>query len=193
MITPVFTITQDPNLVIIVIKTPYIKVSDIELYCEGSDFTFYAKPYYLRLHFPGNLVDDDRVNASYDIAAGEMNIKIPKETPGEEFPDLDLLTKLLAPKSVKKIEKPLIEVIEGDNDDDINHENTNELNGLLEMEIEQRLDEDHNDDFLIRELNSKTNNNHDEKQRSKPLIQEIFDGEINDENEAKRIYNLLEE
>ncbi|CAI2177446.1 9370_t:CDS:2 [Funneliformis geosporum] len=193
MITPVFTITQDPNLVIIVIKTPYIKVSDIELYCEGSDFTFYAKPYYLRLHFPGNLVDDDRVNASYDIAAGEMNLKIPKETPGMEFPDLDLLTKLLAPKSVKKIpEKPLIEVIEGDNNDEVNHEN-NEFIRLFEKENEQKLYEDNNEDFLIRELNSESNNNHNEKQKSKPLIQEIFDGKINDENEAKRIYNLLEE
>ncbi len=141
-------------------------------------------------------MDNDYVNASYDITAGEMNIKIPKETPGEEFPDLDLLTKLLAPKSVIKIpERPLIEVIGGnDDDDDDDHENNNDLNELFEKDNEQKLCEDNNNDgFLIRELNSKVNNNDNYKQKSKPLIQEIFDEEINDENEAKRIYNLLEE
>ncbi|RIA98554.1 SHQ1 protein [Glomus cerebriforme] len=154
MITPIFTVTQDLKFITIVVKTPYIKASDVELYCEGPDFTFYVKPYYLRLHFSGNLVDDDRVNASYDIATGEMNIKIPKETPGEEFLDLDLLTKLLAPKSVNKVpERPLIEVI-GDNDDgDDNRENDDEL-----FEKENDGQKSFNDDFLIRELNSNVNN-----------------------------------
>src|SRR2546430_3492843 len=118
---------------------------------------------------------DDHINASYDITAGEMNIKIPKETPGEEFPDLDLLTKLLAPKSINKVpEKPLIEVM-GDNDD---HENDDEL-----FDDEQKLYEtNNNNDFLIRELNSNTNNdvNHvNEEKKFKPLIQEIFGDEIN--------------
>ena len=129
-------------------------------------------------------MDDDHVNASYDISSGEMNIKIPKETPGEEFPDLDLLTKLLAPKSANKVpERPLIEIIggdDGDNKDD---------NELFEKEGERKPYENNNDDFLIRELNSNnSNDNVNEKQTSKPLIQEIFS---DDEDEAKKMYNLI--
>src|SRR6266542_4426120 len=129
-----------------------------------------------RLHFPGNLMDNDYVNASYDITAGEMNIKIPKETPGEEFPDLDLLTKLLAPKNINKVpEKPLIEVIEDNNDGNDNHENNDELEGLFEKEDDGQKPYD---DFLIRELNSNNVNNDvndvNKDKKSKPLIQEIF-------------------
>ncbi|RGB43927.1 SHQ1 domain-containing protein [Rhizophagus diaphanus] len=197
MITPNFTITQDFKFITIIIKTPYIKVSDVELYCEGPDFSFYVKPYYLRLHFPGNLVDDDRVNASYDISSGEMNIKIPKETPGEEFSDLDLLTKLLAPKSVKKVpEKPLIEIIDDNNDENNNQENDNELEELFEKEDYRQKSYKNNNDFLIRELNNDVNNevnDVNDVNDNKPLIQELFGGKINDDKEAKRLYKLLEE
>src|SRR3954451_12124026 len=121
---------------------------------------------------------DDHINASYDITAGEMNIKIPKETPGEEFPDLDLLTKLLAPKRINKVpEKPLIEVM-GVSDD---HENDDELNELFDDEP-KLYETDNNNDFLIRELNSNTNNDVNDvnkEQRFRPIIQEIFDGKIN--------------
>src|ERR1044072_1536222 len=96
---------------------------------------------------------NDNINASYDITAGEMNIKIPKETPGEEFPDLDLLTKLLAPRSIRAPERPLIEVIGGNDDDDDDHENNNDLNRLYERNNEQKLYENNDNDFLIRELN----------------------------------------
>jgi hypothetical protein len=155
----------------------------------------------LRLHFPGNLVDDDRVNASYDISAGEMNIKIPKETPGEEFPDLDLLTKLLAPKSVKKVpEKPLIEVIGDKNDGNNDQENDDELEELFKKEDDRQKSCKNNNDFLIREFsNNNDTNDVDEDyevnkdQNSRPLIQELFDEKINDDKEAKRLYKLLKE
>lgn len=134
---------------------------------------------------------DDHINASYDITAGEMNIKIPKETPGEEFPDLDLLTKLLAPKCINKVsEKPLIEVMR---DNDGNNENDDELNELF-CDEQKPYETDSSNDFLIRELNSNINNEVNEvneEQKFKPLIQEIFGGKINDENEAKKKYNLL--
>ncbi|CAG8753667.1 14827_t:CDS:2, partial [Acaulospora morrowiae] len=64
--------------------------------------------------------DDERVKASYDVSIGEIVIDLPKETPGEDFSDLDLLTKLLAPRKSKILDKPLIEVVgesKGENDD----------------------------------------------------------------------------
>jgi hypothetical protein len=48
------------------------------------------------LHLPGNIIEDDRASAEYDVAEVKITAKIPKETSGQHFPDLDLLPKLLA-------------------------------------------------------------------------------------------------
>jgi len=45
-----------------------------------------------------------------------MTVKLPKETPGEYFPDLDLLTKLLARSVASSNGGHLIEVV-GENND----------------------------------------------------------------------------
>jgi protein SHQ1 len=55
------------------------------------------------LTFPGNLVEDGRETASYDLSNGIFNLKIPKETPGEHFKDIDLLTTLLAKSDTKSV------------------------------------------------------------------------------------------
>lgn len=51
----------------------------------------------------------------YDPSSGEFVVKLSKGTKGEHFPDLDLLTKLLArkgePDASKAPKKPLIEVV----------------------------------------------------------------------------------
>jgi protein SHQ1 len=64
-------------------------------------------------------VEDDDSKAVYDPSAGQFTIRVTKETKGEHFADLDLLTKLLArtgENNAKTSEpkKPLIEVIGGD-------------------------------------------------------------------------------
>lgn len=48
MITPAFELTQDPDFLTIVIKVPYARASEFDVYFEGEDFKFYAKPYFLR-------------------------------------------------------------------------------------------------------------------------------------------------
>ncbi|KAI8996955.1 SHQ1 protein-domain-containing protein [Pilobolus umbonatus] len=122
MITPTFKVDQDTDSVKITINTPYVRAQDVDIYVEGSEFRFFLRPYFLRLHFPGNIVEDDDSKATYDPSAGQFNIVISKETKGENFEDLDLLTKLLArtgeePKA-KEVKKPMIEVI-GQEDDDV--------------------------------------------------------------------------
>lgn len=77
-------------------------------------FTFLGDGGVKSLHFPGNLVEDDGSRATYDPSSGQFTVKITKETKGEHFADLDLLTKLLARKgeaSTDTPKKPLIEVI----------------------------------------------------------------------------------
>ena len=60
-------------------------------------------------------MDDERAKATYNVGEGELTVILPKETPGEYFPDLDMLTKLLVRKgdlsTEKQIKRPLIEVI----------------------------------------------------------------------------------
>ena len=48
------------------------------------------------MYLPGNIVEDERASASYNVAEGIITAKVPKETPSEHFPDLDMLSKLLA-------------------------------------------------------------------------------------------------
>lgn len=108
MITPKFTIRQDENRVYIDIKTAHIRAAggELEFQVEGDLFVFSLVPYYLRLRFPGRLLNDEdekvqedetlKSTTSYDAANCVINISICKEVPGEDFPDLDLISKLLA-------------------------------------------------------------------------------------------------
>ncbi|NWH73206.1 SHQ1 protein, partial [Piaya cayana] len=109
MITPAFELTQDPDFLTVIIRVPYAKASEFDVYFEGEDFKFYAKPYFL-LTLPGRIVEDGREKASYDADKGTFTIKLPKETPGQYFEGLDMLTSLLAPKKSRSA-KPLVEEI----------------------------------------------------------------------------------
>ncbi|KAI9354981.1 SHQ1 protein-domain-containing protein [Pilaira anomala] len=135
MITPTFKVDQDNDSITIVINTPYVRAQDVDLHVEGSEFRFYLRPYFLRLHLPGNILEDDDSKAVYDPSAGQFTIRVTKETKGEHFPDLDLLTKLLARTGETSIQsnqpkKPLIEVVGG----------STEENTLGETEIQDAID-----------------------------------------------------
>ncbi|NXR35178.1 SHQ1 protein, partial [Zosterops hypoxanthus] len=127
MITPAFELTQDPDFLTVKIRVPYARASEFDIYFEGEDFKFYAKPYFLRqvvekgisffifffvcrLTLPGRIVEDGREKASYntDEGIGTFTIQLPKEVPGQYFEGLDMLTSLLAPKKSRSA-KPLVE------------------------------------------------------------------------------------
>ncbi|XP_053297408.1 protein SHQ1 homolog [Pleuronectes platessa] len=108
MITPAFDLSQDPEYLILSIRVPYTRTSEFDLYIDGSDFKFYAKPYFLRLTLPGRIVEDGREKAKFDIDKGLVTLRVPKETSGENFEGLQMLTSLLAPKGSRSA-KPLVE------------------------------------------------------------------------------------
>ncbi|XP_053891906.1 protein SHQ1 homolog isoform X2 [Malaclemys terrapin pileata] len=110
MITPAFELSQDPDFLTITINVPYAKVSEFDVYFEGKDFKFYAKPYFLRLTLPGRIVEDGREKASYNVDKGIFTVQLPKETSGQYFDGLDMLTALLAQKKSRSA-KPLVEEI----------------------------------------------------------------------------------
>ncbi|KAJ7998581.1 hypothetical protein DPEC_G00206390 [Dallia pectoralis] len=111
MITPAFELSQDPDFLIITIRVPYTRTSEFDLYIDGDDFKFYAKPYFLRLTIPGKIVEDGREKASFDIDKGLFTLHVPKETSGQHFEGLQMLTSLLAPKGSRSA-KPLVEDME---------------------------------------------------------------------------------
>ncbi|XP_041080452.1 protein SHQ1 homolog isoform X2 [Polyodon spathula] len=108
MITPAFELSQEQHFLTITIHVPYARASEFDLYIDGEDFKLYAKPYFLRLTLPGRIVEDGREKASFDVDKGLFTIRIPKETPGQHFEGLDMLTALLAPKGSRSA-KPLVE------------------------------------------------------------------------------------
>ncbi|KAI8808749.1 SHQ1 protein-domain-containing protein [Cladochytrium replicatum] len=124
MLVPQFSISQTPDFVVLELRCPFIKSQDVEIDVDGNEFKFHARPYFLRLTFPHALVEDGREESAYDVATGAVFLKIPKETPGQEFPDLDLLTSLISKSAGKSTEqsgmsvpggsiRPLIEVLGG--------------------------------------------------------------------------------
>ncbi|XP_077385890.1 protein SHQ1 homolog [Festucalex cinctus] len=113
MITPAFDLSQDPEYLILSARVPYTRTSEFDLYIEGTDVKFYAKPYFLRLTLPGRVVEDGREKATFDIDKGLFTVQIPKETAGEHFEGLQMLTSLLAPRGSRSA-KPLLEEISPD-------------------------------------------------------------------------------
>lgn len=116
MITPKFKVDQDDQTATVTIFTPFARISDAEINIDGDSFTFYSSPYYLRLNLPGRLVDSEleKHRVTYNSDLGAFVIDCQKETHGQNFEGLDMLTKLLQPPGADGVTKPLIEVIRDD-------------------------------------------------------------------------------
>ncbi|KAJ4001400.1 SHQ1 protein-domain-containing protein [Lentinula boryana] len=109
MITPRFSCSQTAESVIISVYCPSVRASDVEINVDGNLFSLHINPYFLRLNFTNSLIEDDASSAQYDPSTGYLNVTLTKEIKGQEFKDLDLLAKLLAPRPTAH--EPMIEVI----------------------------------------------------------------------------------
>jgi hypothetical protein len=97
MITPRFSCSQNDRSVIVSAYCPAVRASEIEIHVDGSLLSLHVAPYFVRLSFPASVVEDDQSSAVYDPASGYLTLTLTKLNRGENFPDLDLLGKLLAP------------------------------------------------------------------------------------------------
>lgn len=88
------------------------QASDAEINVDDTLLTVYVNPYFLRLHFPHAVVEDDDSTALYDPSTGYLTIALTKVVKGQTFADLDLLAKLLTPRSSRIPPAPSIEVLE---------------------------------------------------------------------------------
>ncbi|KAG9125031.1 hypothetical protein FRC07_009229 [Ceratobasidium sp. 392] len=125
MITPKFSCAQDAASVTLQLYVPSVRAADAEIHVEDTLFSIHINPYFLRLNFPHPVLEDDDSSATYDPASGTLTVRLTKETKGTHFPDLDLLAKLLAPRSAATLteegraRQPLIEVLDGSGLDDL--------------------------------------------------------------------------
>ncbi|KDN49456.1 hypothetical protein RSAG8_02158, partial [Rhizoctonia solani AG-8 WAC10335] len=137
MITPKFSCSQDDTSVLVQLYVPAVRAADVEVHVEDTLFSVHINPYFLRLNFPHPVLEDDESSASYDPSSGTLTVKLTKETQGIHFPDLDLLTKLLAPRSAAALSDegrskgPLIEVL--DSPDTL----ARQLDDRLRLDLEQ--------------------------------------------------------
>ena len=118
MITPRFTIKQDESFVIVILHVPYIKISNSQFFIEGTEFKFYIKPYYLRLNFSQEIEENGKEKATYNVDKGDVTVYVPKKNEGEYFEDLEITSKLLAPKE-PKVNTGLIEDLTEESDDEV--------------------------------------------------------------------------
>lgn len=128
-ITPKFSLRQDDEYLYVDVVVPYVKVTSMEFaVVDGTQFSFYCKPYLLKLNLPGPVIDEDeRAEALYDPDRehGLLVVKLVKANRGEVFPNLDLISVLLQPKASFPVAslaaaaagRALIEEIPGDDDD----------------------------------------------------------------------------
>lgn len=98
MITPRFTLSQDKNTITITIRAPYCSLNELDVSADEKNFIFVCKPYYLRLQLPGDIVDNEKHQSKFNSDAGEFFFFYEKKIPGEEFENLDFITKFLSPK-----------------------------------------------------------------------------------------------
>ncbi|TDH68074.1 hypothetical protein CCR75_007463 [Bremia lactucae] len=142
--TPRFHVTQDATWVFVHIHVPFVRVSEMEFDVDGQAFTFYCKPYLLKLHFPHEVKDDELAKAVYDPNKdnGTIVVHLPKMVPGVDFPDLDMLTTLLQPRRPlfdrtrqNHSQAPCIEVLESSSTDfhnSLQEHNSDQRNAFID-------------------------------------------------------------
>ncbi|ONH74563.1 Protein SHQ1 [Pichia kudriavzevii] len=98
MLTPRFELNQDEEFVYIKIHISNIRFSAaaIEMVVNENVFVFSLPPYYLRLRFPKQLVENEDATSEFVPNEECIKVRVPKLNKGEFFPDLDLGAKLLA-------------------------------------------------------------------------------------------------
>ncbi|KAK5576155.1 hypothetical protein RB653_007296 [Dictyostelium firmibasis] len=143
MIIPKFSVDQNDEFIIVVAITPYIKASEADFYLLENQFKFYCKPYFLRLTFSHNIVEDGKEKASFNVNTQEFTFYLPKEIKGQKFNDLDLITKLLEkkPTNTSKIQVLNDESNQNDEDEDGDDYEDEEWEFEQVVEPEPSLDE----------------------------------------------------
>jgi len=119
---------------------PFTHVADTEVFMDEKDFRFFSKPYFLRLHFPCEIIENDEASAKFDAETLSYVIQCPKVNQGEFFPNLDMISELCKPKG--SVSASAIEVLEDGEDNEENDANSDDTEDYY---FEQNISEAEND------------------------------------------------
>mgnify|MGYP001208986917 CR=1 FL=1 len=136
MLTPRFKLEQDDKYVIVKIYAPFTNISETEVFMDAQDFRFFSKPYFLRLHFSGQIEENEEASAAFDAESLSFIVKCPKVCQGEFFSNLDMISELCNPPGGQNV--TLIE----DLDDE-------ELEDYHDWYFEQNVVEESEDDLEV--------------------------------------------
>merc|ERR1712018_909365 len=137
MLTPRLKLEQNDKFVKISIYAPFTHVADTEVFMDEKDFRFFSKPYFLRLHFPCEIIENDEASAKFDAETLSYVIQCPKVNHGEFFPNLDMISELCKPKG--SVSASTIEVLENGEDNEKNDTNSDDAEDYY---FEQNIPED---------------------------------------------------
>ncbi|KRX03747.1 hypothetical protein PPERSA_04255 [Pseudocohnilembus persalinus] len=78
MLTPKFTISQNDEFVIIVIRVPYVKISSAEFFLDVYNFRFHLNPYLLNITFkqPLKPVNEEPTSSKYNQDTYELTVNL---------------------------------------------------------------------------------------------------------------------
>eukprot|EP00092_Neocalanus_flemingeri_P037265 GFUD01040586.1.p1 GENE.GFUD01040586.1~~GFUD01040586.1.p1 ORF type:complete len:480 (+),score=203.74 GFUD01040586.1:44-1483(+) len=136
MLTPRFSLSQTEEFLTVTIYAPFTHIDQTEIFMEECDFRFFSKPYYLRLHLPGQITESEAASGSWEADSSSFVVKCPKLNVGENFAGLDMLTQLLTPKGETEV-RTKVEVIGGENEED-----SDEDEAEVDWYYEQKLPDD---------------------------------------------------
>ena len=116
----------------------------MEINVDDTLFIIHINPYFLRLNFSNKVLEDNSSSVKYDPGSGYLTVTLTKEVRGQDFKDLDLLTKLLSPKPPEIRSKTSIQVITAsdnigslvDRTDTLNFGRTEFLEGMKRIFID---------------------------------------------------------
>ena len=137
MLTPRFELSQDEKHLVVTIYAPFTNVDRTEVFMDGTDFRFSSPPYFLRLHLPGEIEENDAASGAWDAETTSFVVKCPKVVQGEHFNGLDMLTQLLTPKGDTNLKNRVEELNEGEEGEEEEDEDDEEE--VIDWYIDQNL------------------------------------------------------
>ncbi|KAG5359826.1 Protein SHQ1-like protein [Yarrowia sp. C11] len=172
MITPDFTVDQDIDFVFVNIKAPHIRVANIEIVVDGELFVFSLAPYYLRLRFPGRLLDEDEEEVELvKKQIQDANLEQNKLEQSDSKSDANSSSNGLIEEVVTK---PLIEEISEPSK--TQSEPNSKKRNYDDMATSTLVEEVRPSKFLLEENTTQPLVEEVEKVKIKPLIEEIGGG-----------------
>ena len=138
MLTPRFSLSQTEDFLTVTIYAPFTHIDQTEIFMDECDFRFFSKPYYLRLHLPGPVIESEAASGSWEAETSSFVVKCPKVNVGENFEGLEMLTQLLTPKGETDV-RTKVEVIGGE---DVENSDEEDEDVEIDWYYEQKLPEE---------------------------------------------------